>query len=95
MDNFSKGSEAITKKAIQEEEVLLDAFQAVANFIDSAGRSKETSQIESFILDRLQLRHGTYHPLTMSAMNNLANTLSDQGPLEKSASMQQEVLSKR
>jgi hypothetical protein len=38
---------------------------------------------------------GEEHPDTISAMNNLANTLSDQGQLDEAATMKKEVLAKR
>lgn len=40
-----------------------------------------------------KIREG--HPSTISAMNNLANTLRDQGQLEGAAAMKKEVLEKR
>lgn len=71
--------------------MLLDVFQPVAGFIDSVGRWKETLQIERFVLERIQLRHGIDHPSTVSAMSDLAATLGKQGQLEAAASMKQEV----
>jgi hypothetical protein len=47
------------------------------------------------VLEKMRRILGEEHPDTISGMNNLANTLGDQGQLDEAAKLMKEVLEKR
>jgi tetratricopeptide (TPR) repeat protein len=78
-----------------EDDTLLNLLEIESAFFDSMGRWTEAYAVERFIVDKQASLYGQEHPSTITAMNNLANTLGEQGQLEEAAAMMKEVLEKR
>ncbi|KAH0562801.1 hypothetical protein GP486_002573 [Trichoglossum hirsutum] len=76
-------------------EGTLDELERVGMFITNIGRWSEGCVIQEFVLNGRCRLFGEEHPDTISAMNNLASTLGDQGQLDEAAKMKKEVLEKR
>ncbi|KAL8856213.1 MAG: hypothetical protein Q9178_007178 [Gyalolechia marmorata] len=93
MVNFTAVSRVYDKMGTQDETILgsLDVF---SDCIHGTGQWADVYLVKAFLLTTRRKMYGEEHPKTISAMNNLANTLSDQGRLDEAASMQQEVLEK-
>ncbi|OQV11375.1 Tetratricopeptide repeat-containing protein, partial [Cladophialophora immunda] len=60
-------------------------LQRMGSFMDELGRWSDVRLIKLFMLETVKSLYGQEHPDTISAMNNLANTLGDQGQLEAAA----------
>jgi hypothetical protein len=94
MANFGVVSE-LYKVTSLENNMLFNLLGTVASFVDSTRRWTEVYTAEKFILDKTARVYRKELPDTISAMNNLANTLGDQGHPEEAASMKKEALEKR
>ncbi len=75
--------------------MILNSLGLIARFVYSVGQWGNTLSIERFLLEERVRIYGNNHPETLSAMNNLAATLGDQGKLLEAAAMKTEVLSKK
>ena len=64
-------------------------------FVWETGRWSETFAVEKFLVGSWRRDCGEEHPSTITAMNNLANTLGKQGKLDEAGVMMKEVLEKR
>ncbi|ESU15456.1 hypothetical protein FGSG_08956 [Fusarium graminearum PH-1] len=73
----------------------LEAVERFGFFFAKVGRWNDAAISRREVLKKRQRILGDEHPDTISAMNNLATTLSDQGKLDEAALMQKEVLKKR
>jgi hypothetical protein len=73
----------------------LGNLQETGTFISSVGKWSDACTIREFLAHELGELLGEEHPDTILAMNNLANTLGDQGQLGEAARMEKEVLEKR
>ncbi|KAK5045297.1 hypothetical protein LTR84_009403 [Exophiala bonariae] len=62
------------------------------SFLDTLGQWSDVRSIRLFILEVHVKVYGKDHPSTISATNNLANTLRKQGQLEDAAKMMRDVL---
>ncbi|RKK93755.1 hypothetical protein BFJ68_g15425 [Fusarium oxysporum] len=72
----------------------LETVERFGLFFVEIGRWNDAALSEREVLEKRQRILGDEHPDTISAMNNLANTLSDQGKLDEAALMKREVLEK-
>jgi tetratricopeptide (TPR) repeat protein len=92
MANFS----IIAKQGWLEEEakIVLNHLGWSARFVSALGRWVEAYAIEGYICRKRRELLGDEHLDTITAMNNLASMLGDQGQLEKAAAMQEEVVEK-
>jgi tetratricopeptide (TPR) repeat protein len=75
-------------------EGLLDDLDKVSLFLNSVGKWSEEYAVQEIVLGKRRRVLGEEHPATIFAMNNLANTLGEQGQLDKAAKMLKEVLEK-
>ncbi|EUC26825.1 hypothetical protein COCCADRAFT_113294, partial [Bipolaris zeicola 26-R-13] len=75
-------------------EDVIDEIVGVGGFTTDLGRWLETRAVEEYVLEKRRRILGEEHPDTISAMNNLANTLGEQGQLDEAAKMKKEVLEK-
>ncbi|KAH7459835.1 hypothetical protein FOMA001_g19874 [Fusarium oxysporum f. sp. matthiolae] len=73
----------------------LEVVERFGFFFTEIGRSNDAAVSLREVLEKTQRILGDEHPITISAMNNLAATLSDQGKLDEAALMTREVLEKR
>ncbi|KAI6747682.1 hypothetical protein HG531_008224 [Fusarium graminearum] len=73
----------------------LEAVERFGFFFAKVGRWNDAAISRREVLKKRQRILGDEHPATITAMSNLAATLSDQGKLDEAASMQKEVLEKR
>ena len=76
-------------------DIVSEALPFFALFLDSIGRWSDEIRIERFYFELERNILGEEHPSTISAMNNLASTLGDQGQLDEAAAMKKEVVEKR
>ncbi|KFA82002.1 hypothetical protein S40288_08003 [Stachybotrys chartarum IBT 40288] len=72
----------------------IDQIEYYGGFMYEIGRWGEAIRMQSMVIEERQRILGDEHPSTISAMNNLASTLGDQGKLDEAARMKQEVLQK-
>ena len=71
------------------------ALPSYSDFFDELGHWSHEAKIRQCLLEFSRVTFGLEHPNTISAMNNLANTLGHQGKLDEAADMKKEVLEKR
>jgi tetratricopeptide (TPR) repeat protein len=76
-------------------EDMIAAIEMVGGFMTDLGRWPETRAVEDYVLRARSILLGKDNLATILAMNNLAETLREQGQLEEAAEMQKEVLEKR
>ncbi|KAH7122357.1 hypothetical protein B0J11DRAFT_581064 [Dendryphion nanum] len=74
---------------------VLSQLERSALFAYDLGQWAEACAVQSYIYGEWKRVFGEEHPSTISAMNNLANTLRGQGQLKEAAAMQKEVVEKR
>jgi hypothetical protein len=77
-----------------EDDTLLNLLETESAFFDSMGCWTEAYAVKRFIVDKQASLYGQEHSSTITAMNNLANTLGKQGQLEEAASMEKKILKK-
>jgi hypothetical protein len=73
----------------------IDRLEWIGEFISGLWRWPELCVVRKLVLNKMFMLLGEEHPDTITAMNNLANTLRDQGQLEEAAKMLRAVLEKR
>ncbi|EXL39944.1 hypothetical protein FOCG_17446 [Fusarium oxysporum f. sp. radicis-lycopersici 26381] len=73
----------------------LETVESFGLFFVEIGRWNDAALSQREVFEKRQRILGDEHPHTITAMSNLANTLSDQGKLDEAASMMKEVLEKR
>ncbi|KAK3939624.1 P-loop containing nucleoside triphosphate hydrolase protein [Diplogelasinospora grovesii] len=78
------------EKAIE----VIDVIELTGGFTTDIGSWGEAAAMKKEVLEKRQRILGDEHPDTISAMNNLANTLGDQGKLDEAVAMLKEVLEK-
>jgi tetratricopeptide (TPR) repeat protein len=76
-------------------EGVTDEIEEIGGFMTGLGRWPETRAVKEYVLQARSGLLGEEHPSTITAMNNLASTLGDQGQLDEAAAMKKEVLEKR
>ncbi|RYC82197.1 hypothetical protein BFJ63_vAg14905 [Fusarium oxysporum f. sp. narcissi] len=72
----------------------LEAVERFGIFFTEIGRWNDAAVPQKEVLEKRQRILGDEHPDTITAMNNLAATLSDEGKLDEAASMMKEALEK-
>ncbi|KAH7233835.1 uncharacterized protein BKA55DRAFT_598050 [Fusarium redolens] len=73
----------------------LETVESFGLFFVEIGRWNDAALSQREVFEKRQRILGDEHPDTITAMSNLANTLSDQGKLDEAASMMKEVLEER
>jgi tetratricopeptide (TPR) repeat protein len=88
--SFKRASTLIDRTKID----YLENLQSFGFFLLKIGRWSDAALSQKEVFEKRQRILGDEHPDTITAMNNLATTLSDQGKVDEAASMKKEVLEK-
>jgi hypothetical protein len=78
MANFTAISDS-SMAPNQMTEDTISELGIVGGFLTNIGRLRDGGEMEQFVLNKRRHILGDQHPSTISAMNNLANTLGDLG----------------
>jgi len=76
-------------------EDIIEQVERIGEFMHDIGRWAEAYEVQKHTVKEWSRLRGQEHLSTISAMNNLAATLGNQGQLEEAAAMNKEVLEKR